>query len=101
MTASAIISGVFFLLGLFFTLTGQLGLLQAPDPYTRLQTSSICSTTGVLSFLIAAVLMVPFGPFTGKILAIIIFFLITNPVSTHIIARFSWKEGIIPWRKPK
>ena len=101
MTAASIVSGIFFLLGVFFTITGQLGLLKAPDPYTRLQTSSVCSTTGVLSFLIAAIFMVPLGPFTGKILAIIIFFLITNPVSTHIIARFTWNEGIVPWRKPR
>lgn len=101
MTITIVLSGVFFLLGIFFTVVGQLGLLQAPDPYTRLQTSSVCSTTGVLSFLIAAVLMVPLGPFTGKILAIIIFFLITNPVSTHIIARFTWDQGVVPWRKPR
>ncbi|MFO7850020.1 MAG: monovalent cation/H(+) antiporter subunit G [Spirochaetia bacterium] len=91
---------IFFIgLGAFFSITGHIGLLSAPDVYTRLQTSSTCSTTAILSILIASMLFTWFSPFTGKIFAIIIFFLLTNPVSTHIIARFAWEEGAVPWRK--
>jgi len=91
----------FFLLGVLFSLVGHIGLLKAPDVYTRLQTSSTCSTTGVLSILIAGAISAGLGPFTGKIVAIIIFFLATGPVTTHIIARFAWEEGIVPWRRPR
>ncbi len=99
--AAPFAAAFFFILGAFFTLTGHLGLLRSPDPFTRMQTSSTCSTTAVLSFLIAAGLLSGFGPFTGKILAVLIFSLITGPVSSHIIARYAWEEGIVPWRKPK
>jgi multicomponent Na+:H+ antiporter subunit G len=99
--AAPFAAAFFFILGVFFTLTGQLGLLRSPDPFTRMQTSSTCSTTAVLSFLIAAGLLSGFSPFTGKILAVIVFSLITGPVSSHIIARYAWEEGIVPWRKPK
>lgn len=91
--------GVFFILGAFFSVTGHIGLLRAPDVYTRLQTSSICSTTAVVSVLIAAIVATAVGPFTGKIVVIAVFFLVTNPVATHIIARFAWENGIVPWRK--
>lgn len=95
--------GVLFFIALaaFFSITGHIGLLRAPDVYTRLQTSSTCSTTAILSTLIAALLFTWFSPFTGKICAIIVFFLLTNPVATHIIARFAWEEGAVPWRKPR
>lgn len=92
-------AGFFFLLGAFFSVIGHIGLLRAPDIYTRMQTSSTCSTTAVLSILIAALILTWISPFTGKIIAIIIFFLITSPVSTHIIARFAWEEGNVPWRR--
>jgi multicomponent Na+:H+ antiporter subunit G len=92
-------AGFFFLLGIFFTLTGHLGQLRAPDFYTRLQTSSTCSTTAVLSLLIASMLLAGLGPFTSRIAAITIFFILTNPLATHIIARFAWEEGIVPWRR--
>jgi len=92
---------IFFLLGALFASSGHIGLLRAPDLYTRLQSSSTCSTTSVLSFLIAGTLIAGLGPFTGKIVAIIIFFLITAPVTSHIIARYAWEEGIVPWRRPR
>jgi len=89
----------FFLLGILFAVTGHWGLLRAPDVFTRIQTSSTCSTTTVLSVLIGSLILTGFSPFTGKIVAITIFFLITSPLTTHIIARFAWEEGIVPWRK--
>jgi multicomponent Na+:H+ antiporter subunit G len=90
---------VFFILGILFAVTGHIGLLRAPDVFTRIQTSSTCSTTTVLSVLIGSMILTGLSPFTGKIVAITIFFLITSPLSTHIIARFAWEEGIVPWRK--
>lgn len=92
---------IFFGLGIFFAITGHIGLLKAPDVYTRLQTSSTCSTTSVISILIASMLLSGLSPFTGKVAAITIFFVITSPLSTHIIARYAWEEGIVPWRRQK
>jgi len=93
------VAAFFFLLGAFFTITGHIGLLKAPDVYTRLQTSSTCSTTAVLSVLIACMILAGISPFTGKVAAITLFFLITNPVATHIIARYAWEQKIVPWRR--
>jgi multicomponent Na+:H+ antiporter subunit G len=94
-------AALFFILGAFFSVTGHTGLLRAPDVYTRMQTSSTCSTTSVLSMLIGAMFLAGLSPFTGKIAAILIFFIATGPVSTHIIARYAWEEGVVPWRKPR
>jgi multicomponent Na+:H+ antiporter subunit G len=91
----------FLLMGIVFSIMGNLGVLIFPDVYTRLQSSSTCSTTSVFSIFIAAMLNAGFSPLTGEILAITVFFLITSPVSSYIIARYAWHKDIPPWRKIK
>jgi multicomponent Na+:H+ antiporter subunit G len=92
---------VFLLMGIVFSILGNLGVLIFPDVYTRLQASSTCSTTSVFSIFIAAMLSAGFSPLSGKILVITLFFLISSPVSSYIVARFAWNKEIIPWRKLK
>jgi len=94
-----IAAGIFFFLGVLFNIMGNIGVLVFPDVYTRLQASSTCSTTSVLSFLIGLILLSGWGPITGRLLVITLFFFITNPVSAHIIARFAWLNNMVPWRK--
>jgi len=88
-----------FLMGIVFNVMGNLGVLMFPDVYTRLQASSTCGTTSVISILLAAMLYSGLTPMTGKILVILLFFFISNPVSSHIIARYAWNKEIVPWRK--
>ncbi|MCP5515522.1 MAG: monovalent cation/H(+) antiporter subunit G [Spirochaetales bacterium] len=89
----------FLILGAVFNLMGLLGVLIFPDPYTRLQASSTCSTTSVMSVFIAAMIDSGISAVTGKILVITLFFFISSPVSAHIIALYAWKNEIIPWRR--
>lgn len=93
------VAAVFFGLGVVFNIMGNVGVLVFPDVYTRLQASSTCSTTSVLSFFIGCMFIAGWGPMTGKLLAITLFFFVTNPISAHIIARFAWQNGIVAWRK--
>lgn len=92
---------VFLLLGIVFSVLGNLGVLIFPDVYTRLQASSTCSTTSVFSVFIAAMLSTGFSPLSGKILVITVFFFISSPVSSYIIARYAWHNEIIPWQKKR
>ena len=92
---------LFLLLGVIFSVIGNLGVLLFPDVYTRLQASSTCGTTSIVSIFIAAMLFEGFSPLTGKILAIMIFFLISSPLSSYIVARFAWNQEIVAWRKFK
>lgn len=89
----------FLFLGVVFNTMGLAGVLVFPDPYTRLQASSTCSTTAVISVFIAAMVDAGLSPITGKIMVITLFFFISSPVSSHIIARYAWFNGINPWRK--
>lgn len=92
---------VFLGLGIFFGLLGNLGVLRFPDIYTRLQASSKCGITSLLSILIASMLIKGITPMSGRILVITLFFLITSPVASHIIGKRAWEEGLIPWRRKK
>lgn len=92
-------AAVFFGLGVVFNIMGNLGVLIFPDAYTRLQASSTCSTTSVISFFIGCMFLVGWGPMFGRLLAITLFFFITSPISAHIIARFAWQNGMVAWRK--
>ena len=89
----------FFVLGAVFGIMGNLGVLVFPDVYTRLQASSTCSTTSVFSVFVACMVIAGFSPMTGKILVITLFFFVTNPISSHIIARYAWESEIVPWRR--
>ncbi|OPL19597.1 MAG: cation:proton antiporter [Candidatus Aegiribacteria sp. MLS_C] len=90
---------IFFVLGAVFNIMGNLGVIIFPDAYTRLQASSTCSTTSVLSFLIGCMFLVGLGPMLGRLLVITIFFFVTSPISAHIIARFAWQNGMVAWRR--
>ncbi len=94
-----IVASVFFLLGIIFNLMGNIGVLVFPDVYTRLQASSTCATTSVFSFFVGCIFIAGWGPMTGRLIVITIFFFITNPISSHIIARFAWQNGIVPWKQ--
>jgi multicomponent Na+:H+ antiporter subunit G len=90
---------IFFGLAIVFGMMGNLGLLIMPDVYTRLQVSSTCSTTSVLSAIIAAMLLSGFSATTGRLLVIALFFFVSSPVSVHIIAKYAWYSGVVPWRR--
>ena len=94
-------AAVFMALGILFAVVGNIGVLKFPDVYTRLHASSKCSTTTVISVLIGCVLLAGFTITSGRILVIMLFFLLTGPVTAHIIGRRAWKRGLLPWRTKK
>ncbi len=101
MNPAAWIELVLIFLGMGFALIGNLGVFLMPDPYTRLQASATCSTTSVISVILAAMVSSGFSPTTGKLAIILLYFLVSSPVATTIIARYAWESGIVPWRRPK
>lgn len=81
-----------------FGVAGIIGLYRFPDPYARLQASSLCSTTAVFSIFIGALVLAPSWGIAARLLVIIFFFLVSSPTGSHIVARFAWNSGIDPWQ---
>lgn len=83
-----IIGAFITLTGSIFLLLGSVGLLRMPDCYNRIQAGTKASTLGtILSF--AGILLIMPG-WWGKILILMISVIITNPVSSHVLARASY-----------
>ena len=95
------IAYLFIFLGLVFMFFGTLGIIRFPDIYTRLQTSSKCDAAGAVALLIGLMMREGLNSFSLRILIILIFLLLTNPVATHAIARSAAIRGIKPWIKKK
>lgn len=88
-------------LACIFALAGVAGLFRFPDPYTRLQTSSLAGTTSCFSVFLAALVSAPDWATAGRVTLIIAFFFVSSPTATHIIARYAWHSGLDPWAPPR
>jgi multicomponent Na+:H+ antiporter subunit G len=81
----AVIGSAIILVGSVFLFSAGLGVLRMPDAYNRIQTGTKASTLGNL--LVLAGLAVLHPAWTWKLLILIFFVLLTNPVSSHALAR--------------
>ena len=93
------IANFFIFFGLIFFFFGTIGIIRFPDIYTRLQASSKCDGAGTVALFAGLIIREGFNDFSLRILIIIFFLLLTNPVSTHAIARSAAIRKIKPWRK--
>lgn len=90
---------VLCVIGLFFSLTGAVGILRMPDVYTRIQCSSKTITMGALPMLIAlAVAKGPVSAYGGRALFVGFLLLVVSPAAAHALARAAYKTGVPMWR---
>lgn len=98
-TLEILVSGL-LLLGLFFLLTGTIGLLRLRDVYSRMHATSKSTTFGVAGVLLAALIYFRFlGLSPGLKESLILgFLLLTAPLGAHMIARAAYRTGVPMWR---
>lgn len=84
------IGAVIMLAGSFFLFTASLGLLRMPDFLNRIQAGTKASTLGTLLIIIGTGVINPV--WWPKLLVIFIFVVMTNPVSSHCIARAGYSS---------
>ncbi|MBP7095605.1 MAG: monovalent cation/H(+) antiporter subunit G [Spirochaetia bacterium] len=78
--------GAFLALGgSIFLLLASVGMLRMPDYYNRMQTGTKATTLGSILFLVGLGVMRP--EWLGKMLLLVGFVVLTNPVSSHALAR--------------
>jgi multicomponent Na+:H+ antiporter subunit G len=98
MSIREILAMASFVIAVIFTIGAVVGMFRFKDPYSRLQAGSLCGTTSVFSIFIGALLLSPTHAVTARLVIIMIFFLISAPTGSHIVARFLWNIGIFPKR---
>lgn len=82
----------FMLIGTAFILIAGLGILRMPDLFLRMSMTTKAATIGVGSILVACMIFFEDGASVAKAFAIIIFMLLTSPVSAHMIGRASYLD---------
>ena len=87
-----LIGAIITLIGAMFLFLGSLGLLRMPDVYNRIQAGTKASTLGTILSLLGVGIIMPM--WYGKIIILIVFVLLTNPVSSHVLARAAHFIGI-------
>ncbi len=88
---------IFLTVGAVFLLLGGLGIFRMPDYYTRVQAGTKASTLGAMSTIIGVAFLQP--DWAVKLIVILLFIAFTNPLSSHVLARATYKMGQKPLSK--
>lgn len=83
-----LLGAIITLLGSIVLLIASIGLLRMPDVYNRLQVGTKATTLGTILSLIGLAVIMP--SWSGKLIILIFFIMMTNPVSSHILARAAY-----------
>jgi multicomponent Na+:H+ antiporter subunit G len=91
-----ILSWILLVAGGCFVIVGTLGVLRLPDMFARMHGAGITDTLG--AGLVLGGLMLQAGPtlVAVKLAIILLFLLLTSPVSTHALARAALADGARP-----
>ncbi len=76
---------IFLLIGSLIFFIGALGIIRMPDVYNRIQTGTKATTLGIIFVMLGLALFHP--QWSGKLTILILFIILTNPISSHVVAR--------------
>ena len=86
-----LIGSLLLLGGAVFLFSAGLGVLRMPDTYNRIQTGTKATTLGTILILVGLAFLHP--AWTFKLFILIFFVMLTNPVSSHALARAAHAIG--------
>lgn len=90
------VCGILLIVSAIFALAAAIGILRLPDLYTRTHAASKAGTLGAGLALIAIAIYSLDGSVALRALAGFVFFLLTAPVSAHLLARAAYIAGYKP-----
>jgi len=94
---SDLVAAVLLVIGASFLLLAGVGMLRMPDVFSRMQAATKASTLGVGCILVAVAVHFNDLGITVRALAASVFFLLTAPVSAHLMGRASYFLGVPLW----
>lgn len=98
MSEILIIISVFLItLGIFFMFVGSVGILRLPDFYSRTHTISKGDTLGIFLVIIGLIVYEGFTQSSLKLLLIVFFIALSNPVGGHALAKAAYTKGLKPF----
>ncbi|MCZ4089922.1 MULTISPECIES: monovalent cation/H(+) antiporter subunit G [Sinorhizobium] len=91
--AVALVVALIVVVGAAFSLLAALGIVRFPDLYTRMHAASKAGTIGSGLLLLAAGLHSLDGAIFVRALAGFVFFILTAPISAHLLAKAAHQAG--------
>ena len=98
-----LITFFFLAFGLFFMTVGAVGLLKLPDMYHRMHAATKGVTLGISGMLLATLFYLPAHQDASaieictKIVLVILFQFVANPVGAHLLAKAAHLDGCPMW----
>ena len=89
---SVLVGNLFLVIGALFLFSAGLGVLRMPDTYNRIQTGTKATTLGTIMVLAGIAMLHP--AWAMKLVILVFFVMLTNPVSSHALARAAHAIGI-------
>ncbi len=93
------LAAALILVGAAFTLTASIGLLRLPDLYTRMHAASKAGTLGSCVVLLALAVHSDDAAIALRAIAGVVFFFLTVPISSHLLAKAAHASGHRLWRE--
>ena len=91
---SAVITATLLVVGSLFCLVAAVGMLRLPDTLIRIHAATKAGTLGAGFILAAEAVAAGELGTTLRVVAIIVFLLLTAPVAAHLIGRAAYHRGI-------
>lgn len=90
-----ILTGICLILGAFLSLAAGVGLIRFPDAIARMHATTKPQILGVIFILIAIALQDRRWSTVLMLLAILIFQMMTAPISAHMVGRAGYRTGVV------
>lgn len=97
MIIATYLAGCLIIVGSVFALAAAVGLIRFPDVYSRMHAASKAGTMGSGLMMIALALISDDLATVTRALAGVIFFMLTAPVSAHLLAKAAYAVGYRLW----
>lgn len=88
---------LFILSGIFFLLVGSIGIIRLPDFYSRTHATSKSDTLGMMLVIGGLIIFEGWDINSAKLLLVLLFIALSNPIGSHALARAAHKTGVTPF----
>ena len=94
-----VIAALLMGLGLIFLIGSMIGMLRLPDFYSRVHASGNSETLGTMLVFLGLAVYNGVSITSAKLLIILMFIFVGNPIGSHILTKTAYKTGHPVWTK--
>lgn len=95
---SEVVAGCLIILGGLFAVVGALGLLRMPDVLVRMHASTKIGTLSTGLILLGCAVIFASPDIIIRVIAIVLFILLTAPIGAHMMGRSVLSTGVPLWK---